>query len=89
MTNRLVLLNQAAQLAARFGSQSKLAAALGSAPTTINRWCRAGYVRPIYFSQILSAAEALGIQLTEKDFALVRDATAEVGQQITGSGSIP
>ncbi|WP_420411636.1 carph-isopro domain-containing protein [Roseibium sp.] len=63
------LINQTRVIAAKFGGKSKLADALGhKSRSTVQRWDAAGWIRPVYYRDILEAAEKHGIPLEHSDF---------------------
>lgn len=61
-------MNPVARIISKFGTQEKLAAALGTRQNVISMWKKRGYVPAQQQPKVLAAARDLGIDLTPDDF---------------------
>lgn len=61
-------MTQAQRVIAKFGTQEKLAAALGCRQSVIAGWKRRGFVPAQQQPKVLAAARGLGLDLTPDDF---------------------
>jgi P63C domain len=69
--------NAAKAVISKFGSQEKLAEAIGTRQSTVAHWARTGIVPPKWQPKIISAADAANLSVTEYDF-VIRQPTAVV-----------
>lgn len=63
-----VAMNQAARVITKFGTQERLADALGCRQSVIAGWKRRGFIPAPQQSRVLDAARRLKIALTPDDF---------------------
>lgn len=61
-------MNPVSRIISKFGTQEKLAAALGTRQNVISAWKRRGYVPARQQPRVLEAARLLNIPLTPSDF---------------------
>lgn len=64
--------NAAKAVISKFGSQGKLAAAIGTRQSTVAHWARTGIIPPKWQPKIIGAAAASDLSVTEYDFVLRR-----------------
>ena len=75
---------QAERVIAKFGGIRPMAAKLAIAVTTVQGWKERGTIPPRRQAEILAAAQAAGVELTEADFAVtggVTDGPAEPAEE--------
>lgn len=78
MANTDILINQAEVIANSFGGKAKLADALGHKNrSTVQGWIESGYIRPVHYPDILSAARALNVALGPDDFQILKPSAFE------------
>jgi P63C domain len=70
--------NAAQGIISKFGSQGKLAKAIGTRQSTVAHWAETGNIPPKWQSQIIEAAEEAGLSVTEYDFVISRGRSAAV-----------
>lgn len=64
--------NAARAVIQKFGSQAKLAAALGTRQSTVAHWARTGNIPPKWFTKIIEAGTSAGVLVSEYDFVVSR-----------------
>lgn len=68
MTNTIDREAPASLIAAKFGSPSKLAQAIGRTPSTVQRWLVKGHIPSDYHADVIKAAKAGKVALEPIDF---------------------
>ncbi len=70
----------------KFGSQTKLAEALGISQASISEWRSKGYVPGVRHQEIFDFARANGIPIAPEDFLIIEPTEEGAGAAIAHSG---